>query len=108
MTLEDARPFATQNPVGAMVDVAVDVSAADAVEYFSNYTLRSTQDAGHSAFVKRDGVVVVGGANIDFVVKVKALPRAGETITGEDLLQTEGGKGANQLLASARARRRER
>ena len=102
MTLEDARPFATQNPVGAMVDVAVDVSAADAVEYFSNYTLLSTQDAGHSASAKRDGVVVVGGANIDFVVKAKALPRAGETITGEDLLQTEGGKGAT-AVAAARA-----
>lgn len=103
MTLEDARPFATQNSVGAMVDVAVDVSVADAVEYFSKYTLRSSQDADRSESVKRDGVVVVGGANIDFVVKAKALPRAGETITGEDLLQTEGGKGANQAVAAARA-----
>ena len=65
-----------------MVDVAVDVSAADAVEYFSNYALCSTQDAGHSAFVKRDGVVVVGGANIDFVVKAKALSSRGRNHHG--------------------------
>ena len=42
MTLEDARPFATQNPVGAMVEVAVDVSVADAVEYFSNASVPKT------------------------------------------------------------------
>ncbi|HSI13737.1 MAG TPA: ribokinase [Chthoniobacter sp.] len=48
-------------------------------------------------------VVVIGGANTDFLIRAARLPRPGETITGEDFDHAEaGGKGANQAVASAR------
>jgi ribokinase len=47
-------------------------------------------------------VVAIGGLNMDLVVRVAALPRAGETVEGEDLLRAAGGKGANQAVAAAR------
>ncbi len=48
-------------------------------------------------------VVVVGSLNLDLVVRVEALPRPGETVSGQDLETFEGGKGANQAVAAARA-----
>lgn len=47
-------------------------------------------------------VVVVGSANVDLVVDVPRHPRGGETILGENLRRTPGGKGANQAVAAAR------
>jgi ribokinase len=47
-------------------------------------------------------VVVIGGLNMDLVVRVAQLPRPGETITGADLLRAAGGKGGNQAVAAAR------
>jgi ribokinase len=47
-------------------------------------------------------VVVVGGANTDFVAKASRLPRPGETFSGEAFLEGPGGKGANQAVAVAR------
>ena len=48
-------------------------------------------------------VAVAGGINMDFVVPVPALPGAGETVLGGDLERHQGGKGANQAVAAARA-----
>ncbi len=48
-------------------------------------------------------VVVVGSINADLVVSVKALPRAGETVTGGTFARHGGGKSANQAVAAARA-----
>jgi ribokinase len=47
-------------------------------------------------------VVVVGGANMDFLVKGSSLPDPGQTIEGESFQQAPGGKGANQAVAAAR------
>ncbi len=47
-------------------------------------------------------VVVVGGANFDYLVRGPKLPRPGETLQGDDLMEGPGGKGANQAAAAAR------
>jgi ribokinase len=47
-------------------------------------------------------VCVLGGINLDHVVRVLALPEPGETVAGRDLVQSPGGKGANQAVAAAR------
>lgn len=48
-------------------------------------------------------IVVVGSANVDYVVHTPTIPRAGETILARRLVLHEGGKGANQAVAAARA-----
>lgn len=47
-------------------------------------------------------IVVAGSLNMDLAVRVAHIPAAGETILGGDLLQSPGGKGANQAFAAAR------
>ena len=50
---------------------------------------------------KRD-VVVVGGANTDFLVRGPSLPTRGRSVEGDTFQQAPGGKGANQAVAAAR------
>lgn len=47
-------------------------------------------------------LVVVGSSNTDLVVRVREIPRAGETVLGGDVRRVSGGKGANQAVAAAR------
>jgi ribokinase len=48
-------------------------------------------------------VVVLGGANTDFLVRAPRLPQPGETVTGVEFDHAAaGGKGANQAVAAAR------
>jgi len=47
-------------------------------------------------------IVVVGSSNTDMMVRAPHLPLPGETIIGDELLISPGGKGANQAVAAAR------
>jgi ribokinase len=47
-------------------------------------------------------IVVLGGANTDFLVRGPRLPGPGETLQGELFDEAPGGKGANQAVAAAR------
>ncbi|MDP9343870.1 MAG: ribokinase [Actinomycetota bacterium] len=47
-------------------------------------------------------VVVVGSVNVDLVVQVERIPRAGETVTRGRFTRAFGGKGANQAAGAAR------
>jgi ribokinase len=48
-------------------------------------------------------VVVVASINIDLVMRLPRLPGAGQTVLGGVLTRQDGGKGANQAVAAARA-----
>jgi ribokinase len=50
-----------------------------------------------------DRVCIVGSINIDLVVVADRLPRPGETVLGGRFAVHDGGKGANQAVAAARA-----
>lgn len=47
-------------------------------------------------------IVVVGSASIDLTVIADKRPNAGETVIGQQLMLSAGGKGANQAVAAAR------
>lgn len=48
-------------------------------------------------------ILIIGSANVDMIIKVPWIPRPGETILGSDFFKVQGGKGANQAVAAARA-----
>lgn len=48
-------------------------------------------------------IIVFGSVNVDFVTRVQAIPRPGETVLGPGYDVIPGGKGANQALAARRA-----
>jgi len=47
-------------------------------------------------------ITVLGGVNMDLIVRARDLPRPGETVLGQDFRMLQGGKGANQAIAAAR------
>lgn len=47
-------------------------------------------------------IVVIGSANVDFVVQTPHIPQPGETVLGHHFVMAMGGKGANQAVAAAR------
>jgi ribokinase len=47
-------------------------------------------------------LVVVGGANWDYLARGPHLPTPGETVRGDEFTEAAGGKGANQAVAAAR------
>lgn len=48
------------------------------------------------------GILVIGSSNTDFSLKVKDLPKLGQTVLGDCFSVQAGGKGANQAVAAAR------
>jgi ribokinase len=48
-------------------------------------------------------VIVVGSINVDLVMRLPELPRSGQTVLGGVFTRHDGGKGANQAVAAARA-----
>lgn len=53
--------------------------------------------------MKRPKIVVIGSSNTDMIIKSPHLPGPGETVLGGHFSIVQGGKGANQAIASARA-----
>jgi ribokinase len=51
-------------------------------------------------------LAVLGAINVDLVVSGAPLPAPGQTVTGGTFARHHGGKGGNQAVAAARARRR--
>ena len=47
-------------------------------------------------------IVVIGSINMDIVIKTKEIPKIGETVMGREMIETPGGKGANQAVALAK------
>ncbi|GAC1490224.1 MAG: hypothetical protein NVS2B11_15480 [Acetobacteraceae bacterium] len=47
-------------------------------------------------------VVVVGKANVDYLVRGPQLPRPGQSVNGDAFQEAPGGKGANQAVGAAR------
>ncbi len=50
----------------------------------------------------RNGILVVGSANMDMVVKTRRFPDPGETVFGGEFGMFPGGKGANQAVCCAK------
>lgn len=48
-------------------------------------------------------IVVIGSTNTDMILKLSHIPGPGETVLGGEFSIAQGGKGANQAVASARA-----
>ena len=102
MTVADLRRPVPPQPGWHRVDVATGVDSEAALELLAERVL----EAGtmpRATGRKAAGVVVVGSANTDLIVRAPALPGAGETVLGRPLLTAYGGKGANQAVAAARA-----
>ena len=49
-------------------------------------------------------VTIVGSINVDNIMHIKKLPQPGETIAMSEFSKAAGGKGANQAVASSRAK----
>ena len=47
-------------------------------------------------------IVVLGGANMDYLIRGEKLPKPGETAKGDLFQEAPGGKGANQAVAATR------
>lgn len=47
-------------------------------------------------------VAVVGSINMDMIISAERIPKKGETVSGDNIIYLDGGKGANQAVAISR------
>lgn len=47
-------------------------------------------------------ILVMGSANVDFILKIPRFHKPGETMIAENFVTAYGGKGANQAVAARR------
>lgn len=66
---------------------------------------RKLSPGGRAALAKPPVLLVVGSVNYDLILTHDRLPRRGETVVGAELVESCGGKGANQAIAAARCLR---
>ncbi len=59
--------------------------------------------AGLEPVKNSNGIVVVGSANMDQILRVERIPRPGETVLATGSSAALGGKGQNQAVAAARS-----
>jgi ribokinase len=52
--------------------------------------------------MKKNGILVIGSANIDMVVSAERFPKSGETIFADKFQMFPGGKGANQAVCCSK------
>ncbi|HVX83651.1 MAG TPA: ribokinase [Phycisphaerae bacterium] len=64
--------------------------------------ISSTAPGRASSAGPKTGVVVVGSLNMDLITRTEVMPLPGQTVLGQDLSQSPGGKGANQAAAAGR------
>lgn len=77
--------------------VAVTLPAAANVE-----SERREQQSAERVTSRMQQILVVGSINMDLAVRCPHIPAPGETILGNSLVESPGGKGANQAVAAAR------
>jgi ribokinase len=64
--------------------------------------ISSTAPGRASSAGPKTGIVVVGSLNMDLITRTEVMPAPGQTVLGQDLSQSPGGKGANQAAAAGR------
>lgn len=55
------------------------------------------------SIAQKKNIVVLGSANVDISAQTPVFPRDGETVTGDTVLVSTGGKGTNQAVSAARS-----
>ena len=56
----------------------------------------------NKTLVKLPKILVLGGINMNLITSSDVIPETGQTVTGNSIHITPGGKGANQAVAAAR------
>ena len=52
--------------------------------------------------MEQKSVFILGSINMDLVISIDSLPKLGETKIGHDFFENQGGKGANQAVATSK------
>ncbi len=102
VTVADRREPARRSTDAPSVDVALAVDADRMLALLAERVLVTSSQQTRPQMLQAN-VVVVGSANVDLTVHAPRLPQRGETVLGDAVQTTFGGKGANQALAAKRA-----